>query len=302
MILNKIRLLLTWSEKIVDYLKNPFNYIGGKYKLLPQILPLFPEHISTFVDVFGGGGDISFNIQADKIIYNDKCKPLVNIFRCMQSHKDFVERVENIISQYGLSKTNKQGFLDLRTDYNNKPLSERVEFGEMLYCLLTHAFNYQIAFNSKGEYNMPSGYNRSWLSPQLKQRLIKYIERLNEINIEFHSEDFHNLNLTECNTDDFYYFDPPYLITVGAYEKDYFCKWSEDYEKELLNTLDILDLKGCKFALSNVLTHKGKTNEILNKWCQNYNVHHLSMNYKNCNYQTNSRDIKSSDEVLITNY
>ena len=92
------------------------------------------------------------------------------------------------------------------------------------------------------------------------------------------------------------------MITVGAYEKDYFCKWSEDYEKELLNTLDILDLKGCKFALSNVLTHRRKTNEILNKRCQNYNVHHLSMNYKNCNYQTNSRDIKSSDEVLITNY
>lgn len=39
----------------INYLKNPFNYIGGKYKLLPQILPLFPKKIDKFVDLFGGG-------------------------------------------------------------------------------------------------------------------------------------------------------------------------------------------------------------------------------------------------------
>lgn len=39
------------------YYKNPFNYTGSKYKLLPQILPLFPSNIDTFVDLFGGGRD-----------------------------------------------------------------------------------------------------------------------------------------------------------------------------------------------------------------------------------------------------
>lgn len=34
--------------------KNPFNYIGAKYRLLPQLLPLFPPNITTFVDLFGG--------------------------------------------------------------------------------------------------------------------------------------------------------------------------------------------------------------------------------------------------------
>lgn len=34
--------------------KNPFNYTGAKYKLLPQILPLFPKQIETFIDLFGG--------------------------------------------------------------------------------------------------------------------------------------------------------------------------------------------------------------------------------------------------------
>ena len=38
-----------------DLIKSPLNYTGGKFKLLPQILPLFPNDINTFVDLFGGG-------------------------------------------------------------------------------------------------------------------------------------------------------------------------------------------------------------------------------------------------------
>lgn len=31
-----------------DLIKSPLNYVGGKFKLLPQILPLFPDSINTF--------------------------------------------------------------------------------------------------------------------------------------------------------------------------------------------------------------------------------------------------------------
>lgn len=284
----------------MQYYKNPFNYIGAKFKLLPQILPLFPENINVFVDLFGGGGEVSLNVKADRVVYNDKCKQLVNIFRNLDSN--FSCEVTDTITKFNLGKINKEEFLACRKYYNdNKDTLSGREQAVLLYCLLTHAFNYQIAFNSKGEYNMPSGYNRSYFSPQLKQRLEDYIKRIGEINIEFYSEDFHNLNLNQ-DSSVFYYADPPYLITVGAYERDYFCKWSEDYERDLLNALDVLNDNGCKFALSNVLTHKGKTNEILSEWSEKYNVHHLNMDYKNCNYQTNAREDKASDEVLITNY
>lgn len=30
---------------------SPLNYIGGKHKLLPQILPLFPNNINVFIDL-----------------------------------------------------------------------------------------------------------------------------------------------------------------------------------------------------------------------------------------------------------
>jgi len=284
------------------YLKNPFNYIGAKYKLLPQILPLFPSDCEIFIDLFGGSGEVAFNTQAKQIIYNEKSSALVNIFNHLDDN--FLNEVEDVISKWKLTKTSKQEFLGLRSYYNenHKNMSER-EQAIILYCLLTHAFNYQIAFNSKGEYNMPSGAGRSYFSPQLKKKLQDYIRRKQDINIEFQSNDFVDFSIDKYPPDKtFIYVDPPYLITVGAYERDYFCKWSEDYEHKLLAYLDELNERGYKFALSNVLEHKGKTNEILKEWAQKYKVHYMNIDYKNCNYHTKDKSANSSTEVLITNY
>ena len=61
-------------------IKSPFNYIGGKYKLLPQILPLFPSKISMFYDVFGGGASVSLNVNSEYVYYNDIVPYVSNMF------------------------------------------------------------------------------------------------------------------------------------------------------------------------------------------------------------------------------
>lgn len=40
----------------MTYIKSPIFYMGNKYRLLPQLLPLFPSNIDTFYDLFGGSG------------------------------------------------------------------------------------------------------------------------------------------------------------------------------------------------------------------------------------------------------
>ena len=151
---------------------------------------------------------------------------------------------------------------------------------------------------------MPSGAGRSYFSPQLREKLINYINRKNNMTVLFTSKDFIDIDIDSLPPaeDTFIYADPPYLITVGAYERDYFCKWSEDYERQLLNYLDKLNDKGYKFALSNVLEHKGKSNDILKDWANKYSIHYLNKDYKNCNYHTKDKSANSSVEVLITNY
>ena len=55
----------------INYLKNPFNYIGGKYEILPLIKSNLPKNINTFYDLFGGGGTVGINVNCEKVIYND---------------------------------------------------------------------------------------------------------------------------------------------------------------------------------------------------------------------------------------
>ncbi|MBT0827084.1 DNA adenine methylase, partial [Campylobacter lari] len=120
---------------------SPLNYTGGKFKLLPQILPLFPKNINTFIDLFCGGCNVGLNVKSKKTIYNDiniKLYDLYNFFKKMDS-ENILKQIYKIIEKYdlsivskygyefykcdsskGLSKYNKNGYLKLRNDFNTK--------------------------------------------------------------------------------------------------------------------------------------------------------------------------------------
>ena len=79
-------------------IQSPLNYTGGKYKLLPQILPLFPKDINCFVDLFCGGCNVGINVCAKKYVYNDSCEPLINLYSVMQTldSASFIEKIETV--------------------------------------------------------------------------------------------------------------------------------------------------------------------------------------------------------------
>ena len=286
-----------------NYIKSPMNYTGGKYKLLPQILPLFPTEINTFVDLFTGGGNIAVNVNANKIIANDNETHVIDIYKAFQNGYDSVEgiinAIESYIAKYNLSIDNTEGFNKLRNDYNSNPFKSNYITSTVLYVLICYSFNHQFRFNSKGEFNMPFGKNRSQWNDTMKKNLINFHKAITEKNIIFTKKDFNELKIDKLSSNDFVYCDPPYLITCATYnEKD---GWNENSERKLLELLDKLNSQSVKFALSNVLFSKGKTNDILIEWSQKYNVHHLDYTYQNCNYHTKDKESKP-DEVLITNY
>ena len=278
-----------------NYIKSPLNFVGGKYKLLPQILPLFPRDIDIFVDLFAGGFNVGVNINADKIICNDLDSHLINLFRSLStmSSGKALKILRKTINKYNLSKTNEEGFLKLREDFNSGKRD-----WNMFYALITHAFNNQIRYNKQGEYNMPFGRNRSSFNPSLEEKFIKFVKALNSKNIEFMNKDFRQVNLDFLTSKSLVYCDPPYLLGCASYNEN--GGWNEEIENQLFKYLDKLNNKNIKFALSNVLEHKGKSNILLKNWSKKYNIHYLKSSYENCNYQTKNNN--DTIEVLITNY
>lgn len=285
------------TYKKVAYTKSPLNYIGGKFKLLKQIIPLFPKDIDTFVDLFAGGLNVGINVNANRLIANDINTFVVEVLKVFKekTEVDIIEHIHNRIEEFGLSKYNEEGFIKFRKYFNenNNALD--------LYTLVCFSFNYQFRFNNDMKYNNPFGRNRSHFSSALEKKLTEFVRLIQSKNVEIYNQEFENINLDELTSNDLVYCDPPYLITTGSYNDGNrgFKNWNIAQEQKLLALLDQLNERGVRFALSNVLHHKGKTNEILIEWAKNYNIYHLNHTYSNSSHNTSKGE---SDEVLITNY
>ena len=279
------------------FLKSPLNYIGGKHKLLPQLMPLFPKQMGCFVDLFAGGCNVGINIKAEKIVCNDLNTKIINMYNVFQQTDthEILHHINNRIDEFDLSKTNEQGFLAFRKYYNE--LQNPID----LYVLACFSFNYQFRFNNNHAYNNPFGRNRSQFSGNMKNNLMLFLDRIKHTKIKFVSNDFIDFDYSMLGDGDVVYCDPPYLITTGSYNDGNrgFKDWKEEDEIALYALLDKLHQKNVKFALSNVITHKGVRNEILLAWCKKYIVTTIESNYANASYNTKR---EGSSEVLVTNY
>lgn len=107
----------------VNLVSSPLNYTGGKFKLLPQILPLFPNDINCFYDIFCGGCNVSINVTANKIICNDFDREQDKGYNTVE---DYIEKIKDFLYE----KCDTYEFEQfVRNDYNSevRDLEDRVE-------------------------------------------------------------------------------------------------------------------------------------------------------------------------------
>ena len=297
---------------------SPLNYIGGKARILDQLLPVFPEHISTFVDLFCGGCNVGINTHADNYIYNDVSRELTGLLKMFLrlNTRTILKRLDEIVEYYGFSKTkdhnfayyggnpmkgvsryNKKPFLRLRQDYNNSPRNNQHYI--MLYALIVFGFNNQIRFNDRGEYNLPVG--KRDFNDVIRRKLEVFVEKLKTQKPQIQNKDFRRFDIGLLDDQSLVYLDPPYLISTATYNEG--GGWTERDEIALLRFMDDLNARGIRFVLSNMLEHKGRKNKLLIDWIEprNLQVVSINMDYSNSNYQVEGKDSRTV-EVLVKNY
>ena len=196
----------------VKFIQSALTYTGGKYRLLPQIVPHFPTEYERFVDLFAGSATVASNIaclNSDKeYLVNDKQYHVIDFFKYLTDVDidTLVNNIEEKIIYYGLSDSkrkgydfygsdnplrlaryNKEKFIRLRDDYNNCP--DTILF----YLLVVFGFNNQIRFNNKGRFNMPVG--RYDFNSRVENKLKQFHKCLNEHNFTFSSKDFRDIQI-----------------------------------------------------------------------------------------------------------
>lgn len=227
----------------------------------------------------------------------DKLEKIIDKYELSNSLLNGYE-IYHCTSDKGLGSYNKNKYVELRNDYNNMKY-DSIEKDFLFLALVIYGFNNQIRFNSNGEFNMPVGkrdFNNS-----LRKNLKNFITKLKTKNIEFVNSDFREFAI-ETNKNTLVYCDPPYFLGTASYNEN--GGWTKQDEIDLLNYLTILDSKGIKFALSNVIEHKGATHEMLEAWIRehNYTIHYITCDYNNSNYHKQEGNVTKTVEVLITNY
>lgn len=274
---------------------SPLNYIGGKYELLDFLKERFPKKIGAFYDLFGGGGTVNINVEAEKIIYNDINFIVTDLLEyiALNDPSEMYRYIDKAIKKYKLEKGNKENYVLFRELYNSKPIKQRHPLD--LYILICFGFEHQIRFNSNLDFNNPCG--NSGFNAEMLEKLISYSCEAKRKEIKYYSYDYRFFE-KEITSNDFVYCDPPYLMTCGAYNdgKRGFNGWNEANQKELLDFLDRLNARNVKFALSNILERGEEKNEVLIKWIEenNYIIHK--------NEKLTRRNRQNRTEILITNY
>lgn len=276
---------------------SPLNYMGGKKKLLADILSHFPDNIGTFVDLFCGGATIGINTPSEHLILNDNLPHLTELFQYLSENPidGMIGYIEKTIHDLDLFNDGKEAYNSLKQKYNSSISKCPLD----LFILIAFGFNNQIRFNSRGEYNIPFGQNRRGWNPKMKENFIAFANALQNKNVEFLPQNFADFDFSCLKENDFVYCDPPYLVSFATYNPS----WNENEEKQLLGILSTLNDRKIKFALSNALENKGKKNEILIKWIEDngFKVYHFNISYKNSAYCRKEKG-SVTDEVLVTNY
>lgn len=290
-------------------INNCFNYVGSKDRLLSQIEANLDKSKTYFMDAFCGSGVVGVNEASlyAVTILNDACWQLMRVLQYFKENKtdDILADIQKIIDTYELSKENKAGYDKLRDYYNTYTFRKETFNPVVFYCLVTHAFNYNIHINKSGGFNVPFGKNRSSFNSSLRNKFINFQTAL--------STNKERIILSELLFTDAFkkyvemipnmmiYVDPPYLSSDSSYGRiSYLGKWDGAKEKILYETLDYIDKMGGSFLFSNVIKNNGKENKELIRWSSKYNVIPVSTDYENCNYQR--KNAGKTEEVLIRNY
>lgn len=99
----------------------PIPWIGGKSVLIPIIRRIMPDYPKKYVEVFGGGGALTFSGKIAPIqIYNDFNQHLVNFMRVLKSRADeILNRLMGVYNADGSIREEfaKEFFLNARDQF-----------------------------------------------------------------------------------------------------------------------------------------------------------------------------------------
>lgn len=226
----------------------PFvKWVGGKGRIMPQLLPLLPPGAERMrhVEPFVGGGALFFARRPARALLCDVNEALVEAYEVV---RDEVESVVEPLTRLA-ERHSQERYYQVRERYNRGRRISRAERVAMFLYLNKTCFNGLHRVNRQGNFNVPAG---RYKNPRiLDAELLRAASEMLG-GAEIRQADFHD-QIELARPGDFVYLDPPYApvsatANFTSYAQDGF---GPEAQEQLRDVFHALDRRGCKLMLSN---------------------------------------------------
>jgi DNA adenine methylase len=201
----------------------PFvKWAGGKRQLLPELLKHVPSSFKTYYEPFVGGGALFWELMNMTAVaapfpaaLGDSNDRLMRAYRGVRDH---VEAVIEILKDFG---NNEKTFYEIRATEDIDECADWTVAAWLIYLNKT-CFNGLYRVNKAGRFNVPFG---RYVNPNIcdEEGLRECSRGLEGADLDFGDFEF---ILRHVASDDFVYFDPPYVpvskTSFTAYGKNGF--------------------------------------------------------------------------------
>ncbi|HEU0031617.1 MAG TPA: DNA adenine methylase [Kofleriaceae bacterium] len=222
------------------------KWVGGKSKLLPELLARMPERFGRYYEPFVGGAALFFRVAPERAVLADSNSDLVNLYTTVAND---VAAVIRRLAHHREAHCQSH-YYATREKWNNREQSwSSAERAATFIYLNKTCFNGLWRVNRSGDFNVPIGrYTDPPICvPDALRAAAKLLSRA-----VLRCGDYRSA-VEDAEKHDFLYFDPPYdPITTTANFTSYTANaFSSDHQRELADTARTLVARGCKVMLSN---------------------------------------------------
>ena len=187
-------------------MQKPFlKWLGGKRRLMPQILQLIPPG-RRLVEPFVGGAAVFMGTDYDDYLLSDANCDLINVYKHLQ--RDGVKFINKCAKYFDEKYNNKSAYDDLKDEFNS---SQDDEKRAVLFVYINrHCFRGKCSYNKDGMINISFGWQKNPYFP--RDEMIAFHKK-SQI-AEFVCAPFEETMQT-ARHGDVIYCDPPYTPETG---------------------------------------------------------------------------------------
>lgn len=188
------------------------KWIGNKQKQAPDIISYFPANYGTYIEPFLGGGGVLGVLAPNVAIASDIFKPLIDIWKTLESDKELLKRQYNERYSLVLELGKKIAYDQILANYNKNPNSADFVF------LTRSCYGGVVRFRkSDGYMSTPCGAHDPISPESFSHRVDVWAKRT--AGTKFFHQDF-TKSFDLAKKGDLVYCDPPYVdsqaILYGA--------------------------------------------------------------------------------------